>query len=478
VFVINNTGPAPWFNKVAQAFDGEAAYSHTSVLAELDGRGAGQPGGTEAADYIAEKFAAYGLLPGWRQSTYQYVRELQLVELHTQPELAVLTAEGEVTQAFRHQLDFGFTIEGHAGSGEAEQPLTFVGFPGGGQDITWEAYQGLDLRGRIALVMAGNAPTSFVEEALIRGARGVLWITDDMPEAVRSQRQLAYPDRTYLQTPTIPVFRIRPEVAETILAVESVTLSALFAENGQAAQTGPGWFAKPLQTAVRMSVQLSDPQWTGVPTVLGFLPGSDFEIANELVVLFTAYDGLGIDPDGTVFPAANQSASGPAVMLEIARLWQEQSLNPRRTVLFVAWGGGRLEDPGAQAFLEDSRSYNFLPVQNNGQRLAPQAVFELTNIGAGADEIALYRGASTRLAALVEEMAGQLALAIVTPEPDSLSPKPIARAAQAPWISLSWAGQAISPDWDSLERIDTEKLQAIGETLSLVLSRIVREARY
>jgi peptide/nickel transport system permease protein len=478
VFIINNTGPAPWFNKVARAFDGEAAAAHTRTLAALEGRGAGQAGGAEAAAYIANEFAAYGLQPGWRQSSYQYVRELQLVKPLTQPELVLLSPEGEASQAFRHQLDFGYMIEGHAGSGQAALPLTFVGFPGGGQEVTWEAYQGLDLRGQIALVMAGNAPATFVDEAVIRGAGGVLWIADERPEAVRSQRQLAYPDHTYLQTPTLPVFRVRREAAETILAAEGISLSTLFADASQSAQTGPGWFARPLDTRMRMAVQLSKPQFIEVPTVLGFLPGSDFEIANELVVLFTAYDGLGIDPDGTIFPAANQGASGPAVLLEIARLWQEQSLNPRRTVLFVAWGGGQLEDPGARAFLEDSRSYNFLPVQNNGQRLALRAVFELTNVGAGADKLTIFPGASSRLAALVEEMAGHLGISVFTPEANSFLASPIARAAQAPWLSLSWEGAALPPNQDTLEQIDPGKLQAIGETLSLVLTQIVREARY
>ncbi len=478
VFIINNTGPAPWFNKVARAFDGEAAYTHTRALAPLDGRGAGQPGGAEAAAYIAEKFAAYGLQPGWQHSSYLYTRRLQLVEPLTQPELVLLTPGGKDIQAFRHQLDFGYLIEGHAGSGTAALPLTFVGFPGGGQEVSWEAYQGLDLRGRIALVMAGNAPASFAEEALIRGAGGVLWITGDEPEAVRSQRQLAYPDRTYLQTPTIPVFRVRPAAAETILAAENLTLSEVFADAGLASQSGPGWFARPLKTGVRMSVQLGSPQLTEVPTVLGFLPGSDFEIANELVVLFAAYDGLGIDPDGTAYPAANQTASGPGVMLELARLWQEQSLNPRRTVLFVAWGGAQLEDPGAQAFLEDSRSYNYLPVQNNGQRLTPQAVFELANLGAGTNTLAISPGASTRLAALVEEMAGQVGLSIVTPDASPILARPIARAARAPWLALAWEEPVLPLDQDTLARIEPDKLQAIGETLSLVLTRIVREARY
>ena len=144
----------------------------------------------------------------------------------------------------------------------------------------------------------------------------------------------------------------------------------------------------------------------------------------------------------------------------------------------MAWGGAQLDDPGARGFLEDPRSYHYLPVQSNGQRMSPQAIFELSGVGAGDDEVAIYPGASTRLAALVEEMAGQVGLNVVTLDAGSPIIRPIARAAQAPWLSLSWQGPALPPDEDTIDQIDPEKLQAIGETLSLALTRIVREARY
>lgn len=70
VFIINNTGPAPWFAGVAQAFNGDFAYEHVEALAEMDGRGIGQHGGARAAAYIAEKFAAYGLEPGGKRDSY------------------------------------------------------------------------------------------------------------------------------------------------------------------------------------------------------------------------------------------------------------------------------------------------------------------------------------------------------------------------------------------------------------------------
>ena len=65
-------------------------------------------------------------------------------------------------------------------------------------------------------------------------------------------------------------------------------------------------------------------------------PGSDLDLGNEMVILFATYDGLGMEADGLVYPAANHNASGIGMLLELARLWQEQGLDARRTTMFVA----------------------------------------------------------------------------------------------------------------------------------------------
>ena len=56
--------------------------------------------------------------------------------------------------------------------------------------------------------------------------------------------------------------------------------------------------------------------------VLGWLPGSDPAQDSRLVIIGAHYDHVGTDPDGTIYPGANDNASGVAVVLEIARLWK------------------------------------------------------------------------------------------------------------------------------------------------------------
>jgi hypothetical protein len=478
VFIINNTGPAPWLARVAEAFDADSAYGHTQKLTEMDGRGAGQTGAQEAAGYIAEKFEQYGLDPGWRQSEYIYQMENRLVRPATQPELLLLDKEGDEVESFRHQLDFGFVIEGHGGSGSAEYPLTFLSFSEEGAAYSWESYKGLDLADRIILLIDGNAPPDFTTEALIRGARGVLWISDDEQDAVRSQVQLAYDGQLYLQKPTIPILRVRPEVAQSIVAQAGLNLSDLGTGSAEISQHGPGWFAQDLDASVRMTVDLGPMEETTTPVVLGHLLGSDFTISNELVVVLANYDGLGIDPDGTVYEGANHNAAGASIMLEVARLWQQEELDPRRSVLFIAWGGGSLENSGMNEFLANERSLRHLPAVASRTRLSPELVFQLDYIGAGGDTLLVQPGSQSQLIELLEESASDVGIA-VNPEPEDAVPM-IERwnAPQSAWLSFAWDQAETTPAEDVLERIEADKLQAIGQIVSHVLTQVVRQTNY
>jgi ABC-type dipeptide/oligopeptide/nickel transport system permease subunit len=478
VVIINNTGPAPWFARVAQAYQGSAAYEHVEVLASMEGRGAGSQAAQEAANYIAERFQAYGLEPGWKQDRYLYPLETQLVEPLAQPTLALVDDEGNSLQSFHHQLDFGFVIEGHGGSGDVTAPIMFVGFDVQRGGSSWEDFKGLDLRGRIALVWQENAPADFATEAMIRGARGVLWITSDGRDDVRSQRQLAGPAADYLRSPTLPILRIRPEVGEAIAVEGGSALSELLISGRGASQSGPGWFAKELDATVHISVALSEPETVEVPCVLGYRFGSDFALSGDLVVLFASYDGLGTDPDGTVYPGANHSASGVALLLELARLWQDQNLDTRRSVLFMAWGGGELDEPGVKAFLGDRRNIPRLSNEAMYGQFAPAVLVELDYVGAGGDTLWIDPSSDTRLAALLEGAATDTGFATSREVKDLPLPRDVVPSPRTRWLYFTWSDAGVRPDEDTLTNIDPDRLEKIGEALTLTLTQVVREASY
>jgi len=71
--------------------------------------------------------------------------------------------------------------------------------------------------------------------------------------------------------------------------------------------------------------------------VVGILPGSDPDLAQEIILLSAHYDHLGKDQKGRICPGAADNASGVAVLLEAARKLAHVEPRPRRTIAFAAF---------------------------------------------------------------------------------------------------------------------------------------------
>ncbi|MDH7486110.1 MAG: M28 family peptidase [Anaerolineae bacterium] len=466
VYIVNNVGPAPSYARLASTFDVEKAMEHVRALAQMRGRRAGSAEGEAAADYIAARFQEYGLQTGGSSLSYFHSFNTRLVEPVEQPELALLAADGSVQRRFQHQVEFGFRIEGHGGSGHAEAPLALVGFSPYRQVWPWEAFKGMDLREHIVLALEGNAPPDFPTEALIRGAKGVLLVVED-PHEVRSHVQLADPARDTLRRPTLPILAITPAVADAFLQADGLSVAAV-RERLEAlrAERSPEWFVEELQSRARLHVALSEPREVTLRSVLGHWTGQDVVLDEEMIIVAAHYDGLGSDPDGTLYPAVNDGASGVATLLEIARLWHEAGYEPRRTVLFAAWAGGELTRSGAQAYFEGYGGGLSL--------LDTVAVLQLDRLGAGGDMLEIS-SEPRRLSDLLADAAGRLGVSVERGKPVSHPYQQIVNL-RAPAAVIRWADSEVDPRLDTL--IDRRKLQAAGEVINLALITISREAAW
>jgi len=475
VYVINRTGPSPWFERVAQAYDGESAYSRALELAGMQGRGHGQAGGGQALEMILHAVEDSGLDPGWQHNSYLYPLPATLVRPLDEPRFELLNADGSVRASFVHQNDFAYVTEGHGGSGEAQGGLTFIGFLTDHEPDSSE-YAGLDLRGRLVLLQEGNAPENFTTEALIRGALGVIWITPREESPLWSQTVRLKDSPPGLLEPQIPVFRIKPSTARQLLAPEGLELADLYQPTGESSSGAGIWIRRDLQALIRVSLKLQEAQDYDVQNVLAYLPGSDFDHADEMIVLFASYDGLGVDPDGTVFPAANNDGSGVAALLELARLWQQQRLQPRRPVLFVFWGTGTLGDAGAGEFLRQRYNFRHLVAANEQVRVEPRVVFQLEGVGAGG-ELLRISSPPSRYFDVLEEAAQELALNFL-PENASGTPLKTTAGTIVPWIRVDWIGSDTPPQADQPGRLETERFDRVGELMALTLARILRQTEY
>ncbi len=352
IYVILTLGPAPSYQSLAQQASETDLARHVEFLSmpDLDGREAGSPEARQAAEYIKDELASYDLAAppgGWFQEA-----PLILAHLAEPSELSLLDENGQALSTFTRLVDYGESIERHGGSGLAEAPITLVLFSPSSiesadrlsPEEVYESFRGLDLNGRIAMIIGGNALPDFETEALIRGAEGVLVVSNDVKP--RNQVLSDY----YLEGPSLPIMRVTPETADEILALDGFSLETVQEVTNGLGATGLNWAIQELDARVRMNLQFDPPETAILYNVMGLLDGSDATLADELVIVSCHYDGLGRAADGTLYPGANGNASGVAVMLEVARLWQEQEFQPRRSVLFVAWAGGELPYSGAHYF--------------------------------------------------------------------------------------------------------------------------------
>ena len=257
-----------------------------------------------------------------------------------------------------------------------------------------------------------------------------------------------------------------------------ISISELFVLREPGYQAGNGWFKLPLSVRVHMSLSLSDPMTLEIPCVLGFLQGSDIAIANELVVIAVNYDSFGTDPNGQNFAGSNHNASGIGILLEVMRLWQEQQIDTRRSVLVIAWGGGYLGNPGIDSFLEDDTSFRHLPAQSGPRSLSPEVVIQFSGVGAGDDVLLIHPESSPRLKSYIEDKANELKIPFSDQNHISIPTEFFVPGLSPNWVYFTWADSTIPLDQDMIENVLPEKLEITGEILSYLLIELVRQTQY
>jgi hypothetical protein len=212
--------------------------------------------------------------------------------------------------------------------------------------------------------------------------------------------------------------------------------------------------------------------------VMGVIPGQGalMGLDSQVIVVSAYYDGVGIDPAGTVYPGANDNASGVAMMLELARLMKESVYQPDKTILFVAWAGGERQ--------EGLSIVNVLNARPGANNLNVETVIELSGVGYGTgDSINLGNDSSYRLVKLFQEASSRYNLLTTTRgrNPHYGLPLPTAFGGrEATTLSISYDGSdslAHTPK-DTISLIDPAKLYDIGRATYLTLLVLSRETDY
>ena len=329
----------------ANTITAEDLSDHLYVLAadSMEGRETGKEGQRKAAAYIASHFEAAGLEPV--QGSYFQDVPLKVSQLKG----GILTWGGSKL-LFKNDWVPYPGIE----ASNVEGDVVFAGY--GIQDEGWDDYAGLDVRGRMVVMLAGEPGDEERGFELTGTDRPSRWSQDrnakrELADSLGASAVLVVTEEyDVLKSRLVPWLsreRMRLDVDRegegTDLPTLLISQEALLAVSGWKSTkvVEKKWPKRKLKNTMwpdgKLSIARMDDKVMAT-NVWGLLPGTDSTLADEIVVLTSHYDHVGVDAEGLIYNGADDDGSGTVSLLENVEAWTEAyraGQGPRRSVLFA-----------------------------------------------------------------------------------------------------------------------------------------------
>jgi Zn-dependent M28 family amino/carboxypeptidase len=350
--------------------------AHMTFLASdlLRGREAGSPGFDIAANYVASQFLQLGLKPAGGDGTYFQKVPLLATRPIDQGRFVVRGKDGaQVPLVFAEDVMVGRPVgpsERHVAA-----PLVFVGYGLVAPERGRDDYKGLDVKGKIVVVLNG-APASYQTEerayyangrtkralAAAHGAVGMisLYLPRDeqrrpFAEGKRTWQSWAMtwrradgaPNDVAPETPQLGAVSVQGAVK--LFAGSKVAYDKIVAATEKPKADPPRF---DLATSLDVTLH-TESQQIESENVAGLLEGSDPKLKDEVVVLSAHLDHIGVTPPvkgDEINNGALDNAAGVATTLEVARAFVEGGRRPRRSILFLTVTGEEKGLLGAEFF--------------------------------------------------------------------------------------------------------------------------------
>lgn len=341
--------------------DQNVIKAHVDFLADdlLKGRDTGSEGFEIAANYVEAHFKQYGLLPGGDDGTYKQRVTFRQTYLNLDsPEFTIHGADGDVS--LQHPKEHMMSGSSLNAESAVTADLVFVGHGIEAPSLNHNDYEGLDVKGKI-VVMVGGFPKDFPGEegahlasnsqkskyAAERGAVGTITIATPKSEKNRPyKRYMMYIKNaryTWVGEDGIPN-GVRPEIKNSSY-VNHEAAKKLFVnaptpleniwddlENDRA----PKGFDMGISVTLKKTSRHVN---TTSPNVAAILEGSDPNLKNEYVVFSAHLDATGVaktlDED-RIKNGAMDNAIGSATLIEMARIFSSMEKRPKRSIMFLA----------------------------------------------------------------------------------------------------------------------------------------------
>ena len=323
--------------------------ARTMASPEFAGRLTGHEGYTKAARWAAARFKEWGLKPVDPKNGYllPYPSPYTIIDKAAMT-LLLPEESGQDFQKVELKPEKDFLPLLYSDSGDRTAELVFVGWGISAPELNYDDYAGVEVKGKFVLCFRGTPDPNrrefqYYDEhrtrmkvAKEKGALGLVYI---YPEAQ------ANPNGDWLAG-FLPGM-ITEKTADLIFK----EIKSTSAELKKALQTYKRPISFPLKAKLSYSVSSRHfPDGIGY-NIAGWVEGSDPKLKKELVVIGGHFDHCG-EHLGLLFPGADDNASGSAVVMTLARAFASLNPKPKRSVMFVLFGGEELGLQGSTYFVD------------------------------------------------------------------------------------------------------------------------------
>jgi hypothetical protein len=336
-------------------------YLYFIASDEMEGRDTPSRGLDIAAKFLATNLSRWGLKPAGDNGSYFQRIALQRLKVDAAATHAEING-----QSFK----FGDDLLAQTVAGTATAPLIYVGHGWFIKNKNIDAYQGIDVKDKIVVVLGGGLPKGVTFADLQSGKQGVDWITPDTYAEQRGAKGLIIiPNKQALaawerlrqnQTtggavtvekfkktgpqPTIPRITVSEKMLGALMQDEAQTAATLL-NREQAEALKPFDFKADKRVTLTVGTKTEQ---VYTQNVVAVVEGRDPVLKNEYVALGAHYDHVGTgapggagrapslkgDTSDTIWNGADDDGSGTVALLSIAETLAKNP-HPKRSVLFV-----------------------------------------------------------------------------------------------------------------------------------------------
>ncbi len=346
----------------------DSLMSHIKTLAsdEFEGRGPGTRGEELSINYIAGEFKKIGLQPAGSDGSY--FQKVPLVGITTKKDAELSIKAGGKQMSLRFGDDFVARTVRVVERASFDADMVFVGYGVVAPEYGWDDYKGMDVRGKVLVMLVNDPPvpdpkdasqldakvfkgramtyygrwTYKYEIAAEKGAAGVLVIHETGPAG--------YPWSVPRGSFTIENFDlVSKDNNQSRVNIEgwiaNERVRELFAAVGKdfdsMKRAAIRSDFKPVELGARASLTVENTiRRIESNNVVGKLEGSDPLLKNQYVIYTAHWDHLGVgEPDARgdrIYNGALDNATGTGGLIEIARAYMALPKPPRRSILFLS----------------------------------------------------------------------------------------------------------------------------------------------